>query len=228
MKKYFFIYVTTCMVTGRYYIGKHSTKNINDGYLGSGDLIRQSIQKYGKGAHTCKILEIGADENDIRRLEAIAISEQVLADPLCMNKAPGGQGGNIGGGGFFSAKHKAAFHSAGGNALAAKRKSDPEFDHMMQAKKSSGIKKFLQGATEEIKAKRVKSQRLATNAAHRPEAKAKRKLTCKINGHSCGSNNPNYGRKWMNNGIINKGVPLSEIDVYLANGYIFGLKRRTL
>jgi hypothetical protein len=34
-KKYHFIYKTTCLITNKYYIGMHSTDDLEDGYVGS-------------------------------------------------------------------------------------------------------------------------------------------------------------------------------------------------
>lgn len=33
---YFTVYKTTCLTNGKFYIGKHQTKKLFDGYLGSG------------------------------------------------------------------------------------------------------------------------------------------------------------------------------------------------
>lgn len=46
--KYNFVYVTVNKINGHYYKGKHSTDNIDDGYLGSGCILQRAIKKYGK------------------------------------------------------------------------------------------------------------------------------------------------------------------------------------
>ena len=46
--KYHFLYKTTNLINGKYYYGMHSTYKLNDGYLGSGKILRYSIRKYGK------------------------------------------------------------------------------------------------------------------------------------------------------------------------------------
>jgi hypothetical protein len=223
-ERVFFIYKTTRVKDGAFYIGKHSTLNLDDGYLGSGYRIKASVKAHGKGAHRREILKFGMDEVDLRRLEQQELTEDVLTNPLCLNLAPGGQGGNIGGGGFFSPEHKAAFHKGGGRATAAKASRDPVFAVEMSARKSAGNKAHRMAATPEEKLRLVTTQRLATEAAKLPAAKAKRVTTYAVTGHSKGANNPNYGRKWMNNGIINKGVLIGEVDQFLNNGYVMGRK----
>lgn len=43
-----FCYLTRNKVNNKIYFGKHSTVNVNDGYLGSGKLLTAAINKYGK------------------------------------------------------------------------------------------------------------------------------------------------------------------------------------
>ena len=48
MRKYNYVYITTNLINKNFYIGKHSTDNLNDGYLGSGKCLLAAIKKYGK------------------------------------------------------------------------------------------------------------------------------------------------------------------------------------
>lgn len=50
------VYITTNRVSGKIYIGIHSTFDYDDGYLGSGTLLKAAILKYGKDKFYRKIL----------------------------------------------------------------------------------------------------------------------------------------------------------------------------
>jgi len=88
------VYKTTCLITGRYYIGLHSTNNLSDGYLGSGVLIRRSIKKYGKRQHRFEVLQELPTREEAARREKILVEEVLGKDALLLNIGPGGDGGN--------------------------------------------------------------------------------------------------------------------------------------
>lgn len=92
-KKHHVIYKTTCLITGRYYIGMHSTDNLDDGYKGSGKRLWQSIKRHGLEQHQCEIIEHLPSREALRAREAELITEDLIDDPLCMNIALGGGGG---------------------------------------------------------------------------------------------------------------------------------------
>lgn len=91
-RKYHIIYKTTCLVTGRYYIGMHSTDNLDDGYMGSGQVLWKSIKKYGKEQHRCEIMEHLSDRESLALREEELVNSDTLKDPLCMNLRTGGTG----------------------------------------------------------------------------------------------------------------------------------------
>lgn len=86
------IYKTTCVVTGKYYVGMHSTDTLEDGYLGSGTLLQRSIKKHGKDKHVRVILEHCEDRDTLAKREERLVSPDLLSDPQCMNLNVGGVG----------------------------------------------------------------------------------------------------------------------------------------
>ncbi len=93
LKKYHFVYKTTNLINEKYYIGIHSTKNINDGYLGSGKKLLLSVKKYGPDNFKLEILEFVNTRELLVEREKEIIDSELLKDPKCMNLRPGGTGG---------------------------------------------------------------------------------------------------------------------------------------
>lgn len=91
-RKYHIIYKTTCKITGRFYIGLHSTDDLNDSYLGSGVRLIRSVRKYGKEQHRREILEILETRALASEREVELITPELRADPLCLNCGSGGLG----------------------------------------------------------------------------------------------------------------------------------------
>lgn len=91
-RKFHIIYKTTCLVTGKWYIGMHSTDDLNDGYMGSGQQLRRSIAKHGKEQHRTEVLELLPDRESLWKREEELVTKKLMEDELCMNLATGGQG----------------------------------------------------------------------------------------------------------------------------------------
>lgn len=92
-RRYHYIYKTTCIITNRFYIGMHSTEDLNDGYIGSGTRLWHSINKHGKENHICEILEYLDSRKELAEREKEIITEEMLVDSQCLNLNRGGHGG---------------------------------------------------------------------------------------------------------------------------------------
>lgn len=91
--KYHFTYKTFCPITGDYYIGVHTTSRpYTDGYLGSGDWIREC--KKARRHLIMGILNFFDSEDEAYEEEKRLVTwEAVHQDPLMRNKIIGGMGG---------------------------------------------------------------------------------------------------------------------------------------
>lgn len=89
--KYFLIYKITNLINEKYYIGRHATKNLNDGYLGSGKGIKNAITKYGKENFKKEILVFANSAEELWKLEEEIVNKEVLKDPKSYNQSLGGK-----------------------------------------------------------------------------------------------------------------------------------------
>jgi hypothetical protein len=88
----YIIYKTTNLVNGKFYIGRHKTKNIEDGYLGSGKVFRSALKKYGEENFSREILHRCKSENEMHLAEKIFV---VLDPEVSYNVARGGPRGGF-------------------------------------------------------------------------------------------------------------------------------------
>jgi len=94
--KYYYIYETANIINGKKYIGKHQTDNLDDGYIGSGIVLRRAIDKYGVENFTKNILVFCENKKELDQLERDLINEDIILSNEYYNVALGGQGGNLG------------------------------------------------------------------------------------------------------------------------------------
>jgi hypothetical protein len=85
----------TDLSSGRFYVGKHGGK-VQGNYWGSGMVIKNHIRKHGRANLKYEVLVVSTPKY-IYDLEQKYITDDFIkSNPLCMNVAKGGMGGNLG------------------------------------------------------------------------------------------------------------------------------------
>lgn len=88
-RAYHYIYKIT-RADGKYYIGMHSTDDLEDGYFGSGQRLWKSINKHGKEKHIKEIVEFLPTRKALAERERELVNPATLKDSKCLNLALGG------------------------------------------------------------------------------------------------------------------------------------------
>ena len=87
----YIIYKISNQVNGKYYIGRHSTKDLNDSYMGSGIGIKNAIKKYGIENFTKEIIATVDNADALWNLEKEIVNKDVVKDSMSYNNAYGGK-----------------------------------------------------------------------------------------------------------------------------------------
>jgi len=217
--KFHYIYKITNTKNGKYYIGMHSTGNLEDGYMGGGKRIRNSIRKHGIEVHTKEIIEFLDDRESLAKREREIVNESLIQDPLCMNLMIGGQGGWDQ---WNSASHIPSDRGKKGNL------------------KMEELRKFDAEWTEKF-SKRMTDANLLSYAENRRDcfyfydwngkkhsAESKEKMSESRKGKKTGEENSQYGKCWIYNDSmgLNKKIKKDEIEKYISEGWIKGIKMK--
>ena len=199
---YHYIYKVTCLISEKYYIGMHSTSNLEDGYFGSGKVLRRSLNKYGMSNHSIEILEWLPDRSSLKLREKEIVNEDLLKDKRCMNLQLGGSGGLSGD------NHAKKFHRAGrlatNKVLHERLQNDEEYR-----------KKFCEAVSKSVKGKQS-----WLNKKHSSETKEKISKTMSIS--QSGEKNSQYGTCWINDGKNVIKIKHDQLIEYINNGWTRG------
>lgn len=213
-----YIYKTTCDVTGRWYVGMHSTTKLDDGYMGSGKILRYSIRKYGVENHTKEILEFLPTREELVLREIEIINKELMSDGLCMNLKEGGQGG------FFN--------------IEAVKKGRAITDKILEKKYGSDFRKIvvknyrnsLSHDDKLILSNKIKEAHKNINfnfktfegKTHSDETK--RLISEKMKGTGVGEKNSQFGTCWITKDGVNKKIKKENFETWSEQGWVKGRK----
>lgn len=209
---YHFLYKTTNLINNKYYYGVHSTKNLTDGYLGSGKYLKRSINKYGQENFKIEIIQFFNDRESLLEKEKEIVNENTLLDENCMNLRPGGFGG-------FSSKEQSKNAKKSNEKQKWLKENDIEwFKKCCENKKKSLLNQYKNGTREKLYFYDWKGKK------HLEESK--RKIGEKNSINQKGEKNSQFGTCWIINENEKKCIKINNdiLDDYLSKGWKKGRK----
>ena len=194
------IYQITNLVNGKVYVGKHSTKDPYDGYLGSGIGIGRAIKKYGIENFTKEILYCFDKETDAFLKEEELVTQEFVSRDDTYNMIVGGKGFKSGEENPTIKNRKHGKNKCGkNNPFYAKHHTQETRDRISKSHKGkhAGKKNPMYGMTgeknpnygkprsQETKDKISKAQKGKTLSQE-----TKNKISKSVKGKYTGANNP--------------------------------------
>lgn len=168
---FFGIYKMTNKVNGKMYIGQHITDDLDDGYMGSGAIMKKALKKYGEDAFTKEWLEFAENAEDLNYLERMYVNEEWLARPDTYNLVLGGS----------SHPQPMSIRKRISNTLKGHSVSEKSRSKMSTARKG---RKY----SDETKAKMSAAHKGQKHGPMSEETKQKLRIA------NIGFKNPNYGK----------------------------------
>jgi len=190
------VYKIVNKINGKIYIGCHKTYDLDDGYMGSGLLIKRAIKKYGVENFEKEILEVFNNPSDMFYMEAKLVN---LNDPNGYNLKEGGFGGfdyiNNNPEKFLTEKRLNSLMSAKDRQKLWRKKydNDPEFRFLIRENAKLGNKKlqekYPEGTFKGMHHTEESKQKIAKGATKR-----------------LGANNGSFGTMWITNNHESKKI----------------------
>ena len=177
----------------------HSTDNVNDGYLGSGKRIITEIKKHGKENFVREILEHLPTREALFKREAEIVNPELLADPLCLNIAPGGNPC-----GFFSEAQRVKATLSGNRSL--KRNHKDAVQKAVKTKQERGTMYVPTGSSGMLGKMHSDETKLQQSTSHE------------------GEKNSQFGTCWVTDSVKAVKIKKDLLDEYLSRGFTRGRK----
>jgi len=218
---YYTIYKITNQINGKFYIGSHKTKNLNDNYMGSGKYLKHAQEKYGIENFKRGILFVFDTAEEMYAKEAEIVNEEFLSEENTYNLKRGGFGGwdfNNTNDGQKLREHSYSKWSKAGNEGFLKRY---ENDELFQTEIKDRLEKIRILALESYLEKYPNGS--FAGKKHNSQTILKMKESAK--GKHNGIKNSQYGTMWITNGSISKKISKNDI---LPDGWKKGRIQKTI
>jgi len=216
-KTYYTIYKVTNKLNGKFYIGSHKTKKLDDNYMGSGKYLLFSIRKYGLENFTKEILFVFDNPKEMYEKEAEIVNSEFLVKENTYNLKVGGYGGwdYINESNLNNANKTAEALKKSGYIHKKRLETDEEY-------RSQHIKRCSERFKKLHKEGKIKHNHFL-GKSHTQESKLKIGMK---NSQYRGIKNSQFGTCWIYHELFgNKKCKYDNFPLYVEQGWYKGRKK---
>jgi len=217
---HYYLYEIRNNINGKIYIGVHKTKVLDDGYMGSGLILKHAIAKYGLDNFTKTILEYFETQEEMFSREKEIVTEEFLSREDTYNLRRGGLGGwdyiNDGSDEHIDRCKRGRIKT---DLIMIERYGE-NFATIL-AKKASEASK-TEDSIKKFKITRAE-RNIKTFLGQFHTEETKRKIGDKNSILQSGEKNSQFGSMWITNGIESKKIKKTDI---IPDGWSNGRKLR--
>lgn len=201
---YYAIYKITNQINGKFYIGSHKTKDLNDNYMGSGKYLKYSQKKYGIENFKKEILFVFETSEEMYAKENEIVNEDLLASENTYNLKIGGFGGFD-----YINQNNLSVQNLQNKSIKEKTKNSFLKRHKIEG---STIKETL----GKIKGAETRKKLYENNVLIPPfkgkshTLETKKKISVANSVKQSGMKNSQFNTMWITNGTINSKI--SKVD----------------
>lgn len=211
---FYYLYKITNLVNAKIYVGVHKTKNLDDGYMGSGKVIIRAIDKHGTDSFRKDILEYFDNSKSMYAREKEVVTEIFLLREDTYNLRRGGFGGFD----YINKNKDESYYKTRSNNGKAHNATNSQFAPSNWVKHGKD-NPFFGIKTKTNFSNNGEVQKKATINAQSKSAQQKRKETFITIGHAQGNKNSQFSTMWITNDVENKKI---KKDMPLPDGWRLG------
>jgi hypothetical protein len=197
----YIIYKITNLINGKIYIGKHTTNDIHDSYMGSSKILNLAFKKYGIENFKKEILYIFDSEEEMNKMERFLINEEFVKRKDAYNLNLGGAGSW-----YFAGKR--------GLKIRDEKLQDPIYRKIYSDNCSLAGSKYY------------KDNGFGTFKNRKHSKKTKLKMSKRKKGKYTKEENSQFGTIWIYHPLdmVNKKIKKDDLLQYLERGWTKGRK----